>query len=85
MPFFNCSTSLFAYIIYFGGEKKWEEKILDGVTAHHISVLSGGGGVGMLLIMFILLKIKHNEVYLLYIICIIRIKNKGFSTFKINQ
>lgn len=44
MPFFNCSTSLFAYIIYFGGEKIGKKKFLDGVTAHYISVLSGGGG-----------------------------------------
>ena len=70
MPFFNCSTSLFAYIICFGGEKIRKKKFLDGVTAHHISVLSGGG-VGMLLIMLIYLKISKNIVYLLYIICII--------------
>lgn len=44
MPFFNCSTSLFAYIIYFGGEKIRKKKFLDGVTARYISVLSGGGG-----------------------------------------
>ena len=69
MLFFNCTTSLFAYIIYFGGEKIGKKKFLDGVTAHYISVLSGG--VGMLLIMPILLKINHNAVNLLYIICII--------------
>lgn len=69
MPFFNCSTSLFAYIIYFGGEKIRKKKFLDGVTARYISVLSGG--VGMLLIMLIYLKIIKNIVYLLYIICII--------------
>ena len=43
MPFFNCSTSLFAYIIYFGGEKIGKKKFLDGVTQHHIYTLSGGG------------------------------------------
>lgn len=69
MLFFNCSTSLFAYIIYFGGEKIRKKKFLDGVTARYISVLSGG--VGMLLIMPIYLKISKNIVYLLYIICII--------------
>ena len=70
MPFFNCSTSLFAYIIYFGGEKNLEEKIFRwGNCALHIRTIRGG--VGMLFIMFILLKIKHNEAYLLYIIHII--------------
>lgn len=69
MLFFNCSTSLFAYIIYFGGEKIGKKKFLDSVTARYISVLSGG--VGMLLIMLIYLKISKNIVYLLYIICII--------------
>lgn len=44
MPFFNCSTSLFAYIIYFGGEKIGKKKFLDGVTLHHLYTLSGGGG-----------------------------------------
>lgn len=69
MLFFNCSTSLFAYIIYFGGEKNWEEKIFR--WGNRIIYPYYPGGVGMLLIMFILLKIKHNEAYLLYIICII--------------
>ena len=45
MLFFNCSTSLFAYIIYFGEEKIGKKKFLDGVTARYISVLSGGGVV----------------------------------------
>ena len=44
MLFFNCSTSLFAYIIYFGEEKIGKKKFLDGVTQHHIYTLSGGGG-----------------------------------------
>ena len=70
MPFFNCSTSLFAYIIYFGGEKNWEEKIFRWCNStsyiHDIC-----GGVGMLLIMTIYQKISKNIAYLLYIICII--------------
>lgn len=70
MPFFNCSTSLFAYIIYFGGEKNLEEKIFRwGNCALHIRTIRGG--VGMLLIVIILLKISKNIAYLLYIICII--------------
>ena len=69
MPFFNCSTSLFAYIIYFGEEKIGKKKFLDGVTLHHLYTLSGG--VGMLLIAIILLKISKNIAFLLYIICII--------------
>lgn len=45
MPFFNCSTSLFAYIIYFGGEKNLEEKIFRwGNCALYISTIWGGGG-----------------------------------------
>lgn len=69
MPFFNCSTSLFAYIIYFGGEKNLEEKIFRwGNSTSYIHAIRGG--VGMFLIMFIPLKIKHNEAYLLHIICI---------------
>ena len=70
MPFFNCSTSLFAYIIYFGGEKNWEEKIFRwGNSTSYIHAI--WGGVGMLLIMTIYLKISKNIAYLLYIICII--------------
>lgn len=44
MPFFNCSTSLFAYIIYFGGEKNWEEKIFRwGNSTSYIHAIGGGG------------------------------------------
>lgn len=44
MPFFNCSTSLFAYIIYFGGEKNLEEKIFRcGNCALHIRTIRGCG------------------------------------------
>lgn len=44
MPFFNCSTSLFAYIIYFGGEKNWEGKNFRwGNCASYIHTIRGGG------------------------------------------
>lgn len=43
MPFFNCSTSLFAYIIYFGGEKNWEEKIFRWGNRIIYPYYPGGG------------------------------------------
>ena len=67
MPFFNCSTSLFAYIIYFGEEKNRKEKIFRwGNSASPIHTIGGGG---MLLIAIILLKIiKIQHIYfILYI------------------
>lgn len=69
MLFFNCSTSLFAYIIYFDGEKIRKKKIFRwGNSTSYIYAIPGGGYA---FIMLIYLKISKNIVYLLHIICII--------------